>query len=311
VIVVCDGSSDATAAIAQQAGGGRVSVLHDPLRRGKAAALNRGAAVASADILVFSDANAMYARGALRALVRAFDDPEVALASGHKTVRRDGGPVGAGESAYWSYESRLRRDETRVGSTVAVVGEILAIRSELFEAFPDRVVCDDVYLCMRMLAMRRRVVFVPEAVSVESASATLADEFARRRKIASARWQLLFHPQWWPWRNSLAMFELVSHKLLRLPVPFLLAAAFLLALAAVLRGGGPLIAACLAAQAFAYLVAIVGLLGRAASRLPGASAAAYFVVGNLANAVGLLDFARGRVTPLWNRVRRSDMPSPG
>jgi len=195
--------------------------------------------------------------------------------------------------------------------TVAVVGEILAIRSELFEAFPDRVVCDDVYLCMRMLAMRRRVVFVPEAVSVESASATLADEFARRRKIASARWQLLFHPQWWPWRNSLAMFELVSHKLLRLPVPFLLAAAFLLALAAVLRGGGPLIAACLAAQAFAYLVAIVGLLGRAASRLPGASAAAYFVVGNLANAVGLLDFARGRVTPLWNRVRRSDMPSPG
>jgi biofilm PGA synthesis N-glycosyltransferase PgaC len=101
LVIVCDGSTDDTAARARQAAGARATVLHAAERLGKGAAMNRGVDATDAPIIVFSDANALYQPHALRALASAMADPGVGLASGRKTVASHADVVSDGESLYW------------------------------------------------------------------------------------------------------------------------------------------------------------------------------------------------------------------
>jgi poly-beta-1,6-N-acetyl-D-glucosamine synthase len=306
IVVVCDGSTDDTASTACAAGGSRVTVLHGRERSGKGAALNRGVDATDEPILVFSDANAMYRSNALRSLVAAFNNPAVGLASGFKMVTRESHVVGDGEGAYWSYESLLRRAETATGSTVAVVGEMLAIRRECFARIPAHVISDDVYLCMSVLRAAYRVVFVPEAVSVERSSATHAAEIVRRRRLAVCRFELLFSPRRWPWRQPFVLFELFSHKFLRLLAPWLLLGGFVSTLVLAWRPGAPAVTwAIVAAQAGFYTLATVGACDMATGflRRP-ARVAAYVVAGHVAIAVGAILYLTGNAPRFLERVAR-------
>ncbi len=93
VIVVSDGSTDGTDAIAREYEARGVRVLSAP-RRGKAAALNDGVAVTTGKIILFTDANAEFAPDAVRAIVRPFGDPEVGGVAGDQRYR--GGRAGSG-----------------------------------------------------------------------------------------------------------------------------------------------------------------------------------------------------------------------
>lgn len=82
VVVVDDGSSDGTAAVAAAAD---VVLIRHPSNRGKGAALRSGAAAASTDRLVIMDADATYPALALRRMVALLDDHDYVSA-----VRRTG-----------------------------------------------------------------------------------------------------------------------------------------------------------------------------------------------------------------------------
>lgn len=308
VVLVDDGSTDDTAEIATHEGNAQVKVLQRSYREGKGAALNHGASVAVGEVLVFSDANALCRRDALAALVSVFSDRRIGLATGHKATLANGGAVGEGDAAYWSYESFLRRNETRLGSTVAVTGEMLGVRRELFQEFPQGVINDDAFLCMSVLRRGYRVVCVSEAMSVKGTSATHRDEVLRRCRVAAGRWQLMCRLQWWPWRRPFVMFELISHKLLRLLAPFFLVAAFAINMVLLLRSDATAaVWACFAIQAGVYLLAVAGFAhGPEARGNPVARVAAYFVAGNVANGLGLFTYLTGRATPLWARAHRSE-----
>ena len=75
IIVVTDGSDDGTVDIVAGYGERGVRLYHQPQRQGKMVAINRVMPLVGGEIVVFSDANAMIERGALRALVRNFADP--------------------------------------------------------------------------------------------------------------------------------------------------------------------------------------------------------------------------------------------
>jgi cellulose synthase/poly-beta-1,6-N-acetylglucosamine synthase-like glycosyltransferase/peptidoglycan/xylan/chitin deacetylase (PgdA/CDA1 family)/spore germination protein YaaH len=91
VIVVDDGSSDATAERATAAGAGdaRLRVLQQP-NRGKAVALNLALAEAKGEIVVTIDADTAVEPDAIRRLVAHFADPEVGAVAGNvKVANRD------------------------------------------------------------------------------------------------------------------------------------------------------------------------------------------------------------------------------
>src|SRR5436309_11089005 len=75
IILVSDGSSDLTPALARTVHG--VSVIELPARRGKAMALNAGAAASNADVLLFGDVRQRWAADAVERLLENFTDPRI------------------------------------------------------------------------------------------------------------------------------------------------------------------------------------------------------------------------------------------
>src|SRR5437773_10718072 len=104
VMVVSDGSNDATEEIVRTRFAGRVKLLALP-RQGKTLAQNQAVAVARREIVVFSDATTPYQPGGLRALVANFADPEVGCVTGTTIYGTDrAAAVGEGRASYGNYE---------------------------------------------------------------------------------------------------------------------------------------------------------------------------------------------------------------
>ena len=139
VIVAADGSDDDTARQAASFEG--VIVLHRPERLGKLAAIERALAAAEAEVLVFSDANNMYSRDALRELVAPLADPAVGLVAGAKVIDEGRGrALDQAEGLYWRYESKLKEWESAVGCAIGAPGEIMALRRRAYRAPPPGMV---------------------------------------------------------------------------------------------------------------------------------------------------------------------------
>lgn len=330
ILVSEDGSTDDTVAVVRAfrpraaavdpgAGGEAtanapvVRLLTEPGRLGKAAALNRAAAAARGDILVFSDANNHYAPGTLRELAAPFADPEIGAVNGCKTVCAATG-VG-GESVYWKFEHWLTRQESAAGSTVASFGEVLALRRDCFRRLPEAVMLnDDRYLSWQVLAQGRRVVMAPAARSFELPSAHAGAEWERRNRMTAGRWQSLasLRGQWagisWPVR-----VRLLFHEILR-PVSALWLLLGLLTglplLAAPARTLGPVTRGLAYAQAgLAAWVLAVALGRRLGHRLGALEAPYFFVLALGASLAGWWRYLRRRQSPLWRRVERG-RPAP-
>src|SRR5579864_5814486 len=83
ILIVSDCSSDGTDEIVRKYGSRGAHLIRQAERCGKSAGLNLGAAQASGEILVFSDANAMYQPDAIRRLVSHFSDLQVGYVVGN------------------------------------------------------------------------------------------------------------------------------------------------------------------------------------------------------------------------------------
>src|SRR5690242_8981422 len=104
IVVVSDASDDGTDEIVAGFADRRVRLARQRERRGKTAGLNRTVPALAGEIVVFSDANAMYERDALRKLVRNFADPEVGYVTGEaRYVAGNRAAADVGERAYWDY----------------------------------------------------------------------------------------------------------------------------------------------------------------------------------------------------------------
>lgn len=307
IIVVTDGSSDETASIARQYEDRGVVVLHTVERAGKSAAINRGMGFATGDILIFSDANAFYEPNALRMLVRNFADPDVGMVSGSKTVRKGNSQIAESEGAYWKYESFIKKSESRLHSSMGVVGEMLALRRDLYTPIPVHIAVDDAYLAMLILRRGLRVIYEPAAVSWETPAFSIREEATRRRRINAGRHYLLFHPrELWPLQSPGLLFMLFSHKFSRLMLPFFMIGAFLAnALLLLMPGVSPFFWLSFLGQCLVYGLAWVGMLAEKRQmklRLP--RLLYYIVSSNIAGLRGFFHYFSGADIGVWERVRR-------
>ena len=134
IVWVTDGSDDGTNERLRTRWEGKATVFFQPERQGKTAAMNRGMKLVDTPIVVFTDANTMVNRQAVREIVLAFEDPRVGCVAGEKRIAvqaRDNAASG-GEGIYWKYESTLKAFDARLYSAVGAAGELFAVRRELF-----------------------------------------------------------------------------------------------------------------------------------------------------------------------------------
>ncbi len=300
ILVVSDGSTDRTDEIVMHYASDRVKLLRQPERGGKTRALNAGVRAARGDVIVFSDANSMYRRDALRMLLRSFEDPEVGYVTGKMMyANTDGSDVGASCSAYMKYENRIRQWETRVGSIVGVDGGIDAVRRELYvEMREDQL--PDFVLPMKVVEQGYRVVYEPEAVVVEPALGTSGDEYRMRVRVSlRALWAMHDMRGLLLFRDSILFgWQLWSHKALRYLCFLFLAACYVSNLA--LWREGELYRYALLAQSGGYVGAAAShLLERAGYRVRALYLLKYFILVNLASGVAFTRFLAGRKQVLW------------
>ena len=299
IVVVSDGSTDGTDAILRtHADDPRVQVVMNQLSRGKASGLNDAAAVATGEVIVFTDARQQIESGAVRMLMESFADPEVGCVSGALMLGDpESGEAARGMGLYWRIEKTVRILESESASVVGATGAIYAVRRELLGEVPQGTILDDVYIPMQVVKQGKRVIFEPRARAWDSPDLGGDREFARKVRTLSGNYQLV---QLTPWLLSGAnplRFEFVSHKLLRLIVPFALAGV----LFASVFLSGPFYRSALAMQILFYALSL--LAGLHLSRGPLArmsDAALTFVVLNSAAAVAFVNFLTGRKA-VWIR----------
>lgn len=295
IIVVSDGSSDETEAVASGAHG--VRVVAWPERRGKPAALNAGVAAASGEVLVFTDANAGIPPGSLRELVAPFADPRVGAVCGEQVITRGA----SSERAYWRWEARIKEWEAAVGSAVGADGSLYAVKRGLYRKIPEgRLIMDDFFVSLEVVAAGFRLAYAPAAVAREAALDDGRAEFKRKARIMAGSVTALAALDGALWRRI--PWQLFSHKILRWLGPGLLAVAFG-ASAAATAAGSVFGAVLFAAQLLFYAAAAAGWLwrGRRAPLLFRAPCS--FALANAALAYGWLRYFFGGNKAAWEKLR--------
>jgi poly-beta-1,6-N-acetyl-D-glucosamine synthase len=293
IVVVSDGSTDRTDAILHgYANDPRVRVLMNQLSRGKACGLNDAICLTRGEVVVFTDVRQNIESCAIRLLMENFADPEVGCVSGELMLGHvESGEAAEGMGLYWRIEKKIRELESESGSVVGATGALYAARRELLVSVPGGTILDDVYIPMHVVRQGKRVIFEPRARAWDSPDLGLDREFARKVRTLSGNYQLLQLTPWLVSGENPIRFEFVSHKLLRLAVPFALAA--LLVASIVLSG--PVYRGALAIQAVFYGLSLLAWLRLSRGPLARVSDAALtFVVLNSAAAVAFVNFVSGR-----------------
>jgi cellulose synthase/poly-beta-1,6-N-acetylglucosamine synthase-like glycosyltransferase len=299
MVVVSDGSTDGTEAILRgYARNPRINVVLNQLSRGKASGLNDALEFAHGEIVVFTDVRQMLEPGSLRVLMEDFADAQVGCVSGELMLGDPGaGEKNRGVGLYWRVEKTIRELESASGSVVGATGAFYGVRRELLQPIPPETLLDDVYIPMQVVRAGKRVVFEPEARAWDLVDQGTEREFARKVRTLSGNYQLLQLQPWLLSGENPIRFEFVSHKILRLVVPFALVAA----LVACVFLPHPLYRAALVLQVAFYALSLVGLAGMKLGPLARAGDAAFtFVVLNTAAVVAFANFVLGRKVA-WTR----------
>jgi cellulose synthase/poly-beta-1,6-N-acetylglucosamine synthase-like glycosyltransferase len=307
IVVASDGSSDRTDEIVRTFAS-RGVLLHSFPRTGKTGVQNGVASSAVADVLVFSDANAMYRSDAIRKLVRNFADRHVACVCGQLVYRSAGEGVGDCERRYWDYEKFMKRRESEISSLVGANGSIYAVRRTRYVEL-DKDLISDLVEPLELVRHGGRVVYEPEAISVEESSTTSDVEFRRKVRILTRSIRGLLHMRslFNPFRYGIFSVQLFMHKLLRYLVPFFLLIG-VSSLTALAVGGAyfPL---------FAGVFVTAGALSIAALLIPEGNRRGkwllragqllhYYVMVNTALLVAWVNIWRGKRMTVWVPERK-------
>ncbi len=187
VVVVDDGSTDATAVVAQSYGPGlpQLTVIIQA-NRGKAGALNTAIAATSAEVLVVVDAGTVIAPDALGELTAPFADPTVGAVAGNLKVGNRRHPLTALQAVEYVATLNVDRRAQELFGTIAVVpGPAGAFRRAALDqvgGYPADTIVEDADLTQALLQARWRIHYAAGAVVHTEAPQTLRDVVRQRRR---------------------------------------------------------------------------------------------------------------------------------
>lgn len=238
IYVISDGSTDRTNAIIGTFE--NVTLLYEPARKGKTAAINRAMNFVNQPITVFTDANVMLNKLALAKMVTHYTDPETGGVSGEKRVIDEGvDSASSTEGLYWKYESFLKKEDARMSTLVGAAGELFSIRTNLYEALPENTLLDDFMISMGIILKNYRIAYEPDAYATELPSLNIAEEYKRKVRIGAGGIQSLIRlPQLLnPFKFGLLTFQYFFHRFMRWTfAPVLIVTAYVLNMMLVTEG---------------------------------------------------------------------------
>jgi len=314
-LFITDGSTDDTPGIVSAYPS--IRLLHEPQRRGKSAAVNRAVNAATGDILIFSDANTMLNKEAVRLITRHYRDPKVGGVAGEKKVLSAAGSavatadVGGGEGMYWKYESKLKQIDSDFYSVVGAAGELFSLRRDLYEPLPHNIILDDFVLSLRAAQKGSRIIYERDAYATELPSFSIQDEKKRKIRIAAGGFQsiVLLWPLLLFWRHPRLTFLYVSHRVLRWTLsPLCLILALIANIVLALAFDSQLFTMILILQLTFYGLAILSMSPAVAGSKLGkiGKIPYYFVFMNVSVILGFFRWLKGSQSAVWEKARRAE-----
>ncbi len=222
VIVIDDGSRDATAAVAESAAYPWLRVLRQPHNQGKSAALNRGLSEARYDLIVTLDADSYLYKDALQRLVERYlsDPPNTRALAGTMLVRnsRRNWVTKAQEWDYFHGIAAIKRVQSMYQGTLVAQGAFSIYDRQTLVTVGGWAECvgEDIVLTWAILRAGWRVGHAEDACCFTNVPDT-AQQFIRQRQrwargmmeAFRRHWSLLGIPRmsmlfvWWnllfPW----------------------------------------------------------------------------------------------------------------
>jgi len=310
IIVASDCSTDRTDDIVRKYSRQGVKLVRQPERLGKTAAQNAAVAQAAGEIILFSDATSLYKTDVVRALIPNFADPTVGCVAGRLIyVDPSESRVGRGARSYWSYETFLKKHESRACSLIGASGCLYAVRRSAYVPLYHEA-CSDFIIATKMVEQGLRAVYEPNAICTEETNRRSDNELKMRvRVIAQTFTDLWRHRAMLnPIRSGFYAVQLLSHKVMRYLVPVFLLA--LLGASAILASDFLFYRILLACQLAGYACgAIAWLLDRMGKRSRFLVLPQYFLLANVASLIAIFKFLRGERYARWEPIRERTEPS--
>jgi len=304
IVIISDGSTDRTGEIVTEFAHQGVVLRHYEGRIGKTACLNRALPLATGGVIVFSDANSSYGKGALKALLGPFRNNTVGFVTGWTKYGSGDGAAPYSLGLYSRLELITKELESRLGSCIGADGAIFAIRKELYLPLEDYDI-NDLVIPLSINRQGYRGVLQREAICFEKDAGSPKGEFHRQVRITSRAIRAIMNYRQLlnPFRFGLLSFEIFSHKVCKFLVPLFLVALLVSNLLLAERGGFFLMV--LIAQGIFYIAAGAAAFvpkGSLLSRM--VEAARIFVVVNVAIALAWVKYLQGETYTTWSPTKR-------
>ncbi len=309
---ITDGSDDGTPELLEKYS--QMEVHHLSERRGKIHAMNRGMQLVKAPIVIFSDSNTFLCKDAIRVIVNTFNDPAVGCIAGEKRIvnQKADDAAGSGENMYWKIESWIKRLDSELNSAVGAVGELFAIRTELFTEVENDTILDDFVISLRIAEKGYRIAYTPNAYAIETASINVSEELKRKVRIAAGglqtigRLKSLLNPFRFGWLS----FQYISHKVLRWTIaPVALFGLLFVNFFIIIKSNGEpsdFYSIFFYFQIVMYLLALLGwFFEQSRIRFKLLFIPFYFVMMNYASIKGMVRFLKGKQSVNWEKSKRA------
>ena len=304
ILVASDCSSDNTDEIVKEFAAQGVKLHRQTERLGKTMAQNAAVERAVGEIILFSDATTDYEPDVLTRMLPNFADESVGCVAGRLIYTDDSrSSVGKGARSYWSYETSLKRSESRACSLIGASGCLYAIRRSAYRPMYAEA-CSDFLICTVIYEQGLRSIYEPDAVCTEETNRQADKELTMRVRVIAQTFTDLWRNRRMlnPLRSGFYAVQLISHKVLRYAVPVFLilifASSFILAFSSVF------FAAALVLQTLFYAIAAAGwFLERRGKNAGVFSIPLYFALANLASLIAFYRFARGQTYASWEPIR--------
>lgn len=303
IIVTSDCSADRTDSIVESYKNKGVTLVRLEKRGGKTAAQNESLKYASGDILVFSDANSMYRKDAIRKLVRNFNDPTIGCVGGRLTYYRgDSDELIKEKGMYLSFDQFYKKMESDIHTCIGVDGAIYAIRRSLARPLPDTLTTDFM-VPLDVITQGYRAVFEAKAVTSEQVASSTEVEYKRKIRTVKVGMTVLYELRYLlnPLKYSWASVFLLFHKLFRWIFPFFLL--MLLFSNLMILHHHPVYKVVFWLQAVFYLSAMVGFFIKRNKPLKIFTVPFYFCMYNVCAIVGLVGFLFSEKSEIWEVER--------
>jgi len=304
IIVASDNSTDKTDEIVRSFSNRGVVLIALPHRQGKTAGLNHAVRRAKGEIIVFSDANAIYERLTLKKMAGVLGDPKIGLVTGTtKYMTQGNGKLIELSHMYTRLEHFIKRLESRLGSCVGADGAVFAIRKSLYQPLTSEDI-NDFVVPLKVVQQGYRAVLDEDLICTEETSQDQKGEFRRQIRITNRTLRAIFrHTELMnPLKFPVFSFLLISHKIIRFCVPLFLLILF--PFNVLLLTWGVIYKLLLMGQVLFYTAAFIGFCdNRVSARTSSFSLFYQFVIVNLSMLVGWGKFLSGQKDVTWNPER--------